>query len=405
MVANIIGSKDHHFFINIYICSVPIGDFYSLPAVILCMEQEEELLHRIALSLLPNVGPVIARALYNHCGSATSVFKERKSILSRIPGIGAKRIQNAFSVSVIDRAKQELEFIRKQKLQMLFFADEAYPSRLNQCSDAPCLLYYKGNAHLNKGRFVAIVGTRSSTPNGEEVTNTFVEELHGYGITMVSGLAYGIDICAHEAALRIGMPTLGVTAHGMDRIYPHLHRSVAGKMLKQGGILTEYPSGTPPDRENFPSRNRIVAGMCDAVVVIEASEKGGALITADLARGYDREVFAFPGRVNDEFSKGCNAYIRDQKAALITNAQDLVWMMGWSDDKKKKTIQKQTQLFFDFTEEEQRVVDVLKEKGECGIDAIASATEISFSKLANTLLQLEIKNVIQLKTGKRYVLH
>jgi DNA processing protein len=368
------------------------------------MEQEEELLHRIALSLLPNVGPVIARALYSHCGSAVSVFKERKALLSKIPGVGPKRIQNAFSVSVLDRAEKELAFVNKHKLQVLFYTDAGYPVRLQQCADAPCLLYYKGGAHLNQGRFVAVVGTRSATTNGEEVTKKLVEDLQGLDVTLVSGLAYGIDICAHEAALEFGIPTIGVTAHGMDRIYPQLHRSVAGRMLAQGGILTEYPSQTPPDRENFPSRNRIVAGMCDATVVVEASSKGGALITADLAQGYDREVFAFPGRVSDEFSKGCNEYIRDNKAALITCAHDLIWLMGWSDEKKKEQVIKQTQLFFELNEDENLVVDVLKEKGECGIDVISSATALPFSKLANTLLQLELKNAIKLKAGKRYSL-
>jgi DNA processing protein len=325
-------------------------------------------------------------------------------LLAKIPGVGPKRIQNAFHVSVLERAEKELAFVKKHKLQVLFYTDDGYPNRLQQCADAPCLMYFKGNANLNQGRFVAIVGTRSSTTNGEEVTKKLVEELQGFDVTMVSGLAYGIDICAHEASLQFGIPTIGVTAHGMDRIYPQLHRTVAGKMLSHGGILTEYPSQTPPDRENFPSRNRIVAGMCDAVVVVEASAKGGALITADLAQGYDREVFAFPGRVSDEFSKGCNEYIRDNKAALITCAHDLIWLMGWSDEKKKEQVIKQTQLFFELNEEENRVVDVLKEKGECGIDVISSATALPFSKLANTLLQLELKNAIKLKAGKRYSL-
>jgi len=365
---------------------------------------EEELLHRIALSLLPNVGPVIARALYSHCGTATAIFRERKSLLAKIPGVGAKRIKKAFDGSVMERAEKELRFIKKHKIQMLFYTDENYPQRLQQCADSPCLLYFKGNVSLNKGRFIAIVGTRSSTTYGEGLTKTLVEDLRSLDVTIVSGLAYGIDICAHEAALSANVPTIGVTAHGMDRIYPELHRTVAGKMLTNGGILTEYPSLTAPDRENFPSRNRIVAGLCDAVVVVEASGKGGALITADLAQGYDREVFAFPGKVNDEYSKGCNAYIRENKAALITNAQDLIWMMGWSDDKKKEMAIKQTQLFFDLNADEQLVVDVLKTNGECGVDVISSITGLPFSKMANTLLQLELKNAIKLKAGKRYSL-
>lgn len=369
------------------------------------MIQEQELLHRIALSLLPNVGPVIARALYQHCGSAEAVFREKKSFLAKIPGVGAKRIRKAFGTSVMDVAEKEMRFMQRHKVNALFFNDDQYPRRLQQCPDAPVLLYYKGQADLNAGRFVAIVGTRSATPYGVEITRQLVEGLKNEDVSIVSGLAYGIDITAHEAALKQNLPTIGVTAHGMDRMYPHLHRNTAGKMLKHGGLLTEYPSGTNPDRENFPTRNRIVAGMCDAVVVVEASGKGGALITADLAQGYNRDVFAFPGRTCDVFSKGCNDYIRENKAALITSADDLLWMMGWKDDKVKTKAALQTSLFFDLNPEEERVVQIIRENGDTGIDTISASSGLSFSKLASTLLQLELKGVLRLLPGKRYGLN
>ncbi|MBL7924145.1 MAG: DNA-protecting protein DprA [Bacteroidia bacterium] len=368
------------------------------------MQEQEELLYRIALSMLPGVGPVLARALHQYCGSATQVFREKKSLLAKIPGIGQKRIRGAFSAPVFEQAEKELRFVMKHKVKVLFYTDEAYPKRLNQCPDAPVLLYYKGTASLNEGRLVALVGTRSASPYGVDVTHRLVEGLRDHQVTVVSGLAYGIDICAHEAALKAGLPTIGVTAHGMDRIYPYGHRDTAGRMLQQGGLLTEYHSGTQPDRENFPSRNRIVAGMCDAVVVVEAGDKGGALITAGLAQGYNRDVFAIPGRINDPFSSGCNAFIRENKAALITSAGDLVWMMGWSEERKLQQPAVQTQLFPELSPDEQRVTEVLKEQGECGIDAIAAATAFPFSKLANVLLQLEFKGVLKLKPGRRYTL-
>lgn len=365
---------------------------------------ENELIYRIALSLLPNIGPVISRLLHDHCGSAEAVFREKKQLLAKIPGVGSKRIRKAFAEPVLDRAEREAEFLRKHKVEALFYTDSAYPKKLNHCPDAPILLYFKGKADLNLHRNVGIVGTRSATSYGEEMTRQLVEGLKEMDAVIVSGLAYGIDICAHDAALRAGLDTIGVMAHGLDRIYPHAHRTTAGKMIKQGGLLTEYPSGTNPDRENFPTRNRIVAGLCDAIVVVEASGKGGALITADLAIGYNRDVFAVPGRTMDAFSKGCNDYIRENKAGLITSADDLIWMMGWRDEKIATQAAVQTQLFVDLNEDEQRIVNFLREQGESGIDAISAAAALPFSRLANTLLQLELKGVIHLRPGKRYAI-
>ncbi|MFM9008756.1 MAG: DNA-processing protein DprA [Bacteroidota bacterium] len=367
---------------------------------------EQELLSRIALSFLPAVGPVLTRALVGHCGSAEAVFREKRSLLARIPGLGARRISKAFSAPVFPLAERELAFIRRHRIQPIFFTDASYPHRLIQCHDAPALLYSKGKADFNSGRYLAIVGTRHATEYGLLCVEQLLAGLAPYGVCIVSGLAYGIDIRAHQAALNNGLSTIGVTAHGLDRIYPPAHRATAKKMIGSGGLLTEYPSGTQPDRENFPSRNRIVAGISDAVVVVEAAEKGGALITADLANGYDRDVFAIPGRVGDVRSMGCNRLIREHKAALITSAEDLVWMMGWNDEgQNKKSQVQQTQLFPELSPEQQRIVDVLRQVGESGQDAIALQSGVNLSRIPGVLLELELQGILKLLPGRRYRLN
>jgi DNA processing protein len=367
---------------------------------------EQELLARIALSFLPAVGPVLTRALVGHCGSAEAVFREKRSLLARIPGLGARRVAKAFSEPVFPLAERELAFIRRHRITPIFFTDALYPQRLIHCHDAPALLYSKGSIDYNAGRFVALVGTRHATDYGASCVETLVAGLAPYGVCVVSGLAYGIDIRAHQSALDQGLSTIGVTAHGLDRIYPPAHRGTAKKMIACGGLLTEYPSGTQPDRENFPSRNRIVAGISDAVVVVEAAEKGGALITADLANGYDRDVFAVPGRVGDLRSMGCNRLIREHKAALITSAEDLVWLMGWNDDKPEtKRKAQQIQLFPELNPEQQRIVDVLRQMGESGQDAIAFHSGVTLSRISGVLLELELNGVLKLLPGKRYRLN
>lgn len=365
------------------------------------MVSDQELLSRIALSFLPAVGPVVTRALVRHCGSAEAVFQEKKGLLARIPGVGARRIAKAFATPVMPLAERELQFIRRHRISPLFFTDDDYPQRLMHCHDAPALLYAKGNIGFNSGRFVAVVGTRHNTAYGSACVESLVSGLAVYGCCIVSGLAYGIDIHAHESALDCGMSTVGVTAHGLDRVYPNAHRAVARRMLNQGGLLTEYPSGTPPDRENFPSRNRIVAGMCDAVIVVEAAEKGGALITADLANGYDREVFAVPGRVDDPRSAGCNQLIRHHKANLITSADDVAWMMGWKDQRKPVSASVQTALF-DPDPESAAVLRVLREAGDCGLEILVSKSGMSLSVLPAILLRLELEGLVKALPGQRY---
>lgn len=370
------------------------------------MENKETLRNQIALTLLPNVGPVLARNLVSYCGGIDAVFKQKQSHLQKIPEIGPATAAKIAKQVVFARADQEMEFIEKHKVQALFYLDPDFPQRLKHCHDSPVMLYYKGNTNLNKQKVIAIVGTRSATEYGKNVTEKLIEQLTAFDVLIVSGLAYGIDIFAHRAALKEGLSTIGVMGHGLDRLYPGDHRNTAKKMLEQGGLLTEFPSQTNPDRENFPKRNRVVAGMCDAVVVIEAGAKGGALITADIAHSYSRDVFAVPGRLDDPFSVGCNKLIRINKAALLTSANDIAYLMGWEKEGEISSAKKivQQQLFIELTSEEQILVDVLKLHGKLSIDALTINAKIPFSKLSVLLLQLEMKNVVKSLPGKVFTL-
>ncbi|MEO6849479.1 MAG: DNA-processing protein DprA, partial [Mucilaginibacter sp.] len=264
------------------------------------------LLHRIGLTFIRNIGPASAKLLLAHFGDAEQIFKAPRNKLLKVPGIGEKRIDMLDFTTVLQRAEEELKFVDKNGIEVIFYTDPAYPKRLKNCVDGPVLLYAKGNINLNVPKVVSIVGTRSATDYGKQLCRQVVEELQQHNVLIVSGLALGIDVMAHKECLKQNMQTVGVLGHGLDRVYPFQNKSTAEKMLENGGLLTEFPSGTIPDRENFPQRNRIVAGLADATVVIEASVKGGALITAEIANSYDRDVFAFPGRINDEYSEGCN---------------------------------------------------------------------------------------------------
>lgn len=359
------------------------------------------LLHQIALTFIPGVGSVNSRLLLKHFGTAEDVFKAKKSQLTAIQGIGEKTAQSILQHQFFERAEQEIEFVEKYKIKTFFYSDEDYPKRLRNCYDAPVLLYYKGNADLNSERIVSIVGTRNATSYGKDLTESLVEELKKHNVLVISGLAYGIDAMAHKACLKQDIPTVGVVGHGLDRIYPAQHRSLAEKMLGSGGILTEFPSGTKPDRENFPKRNRIVAGMADATVIVEASLTGGALITAELANSYNRDVFSFPGRVKDEFSAGCNFLIKTNRASLITSVKDLEYLLGWVREESKEP-QKQLSLRLDLSSDEKKVAEVLFNKPNTGIDDLSIATQLPQSKLAITILGLEMQGIIISLPGKTY---
>lgn len=367
------------------------------------MNKEEQLLYQIALTMIPNVGPVLARNLLSYCGSLEAIFMQKASQLEKIPEIGPVTARSIARQKIFHLAEAEMKNVLRKKVKVLFYLDDEFPNRLKQCYDAPILLYFKGKIDFNKQRYLGVVGTRKATDYGRFLTEKLIEECAGKGIVIVSGMAYGIDICAHKAALKFGLPTVGVMAHGLDRIYPPDHTDVAREMTKNGGVLTEYPFNTDPDRENFPSRNRIVAGLCDALVVVEAAEKGGALITADIANSYSRDVFAFPGRVNDPYSMGCNKFIRDNRAGLISGAADLLRMMSWDDSEKgKKKKVTQPQLFVELSIEEERLMKVITHEKR-DIDSIAIDAAMPMSKVSSLLFALEMKGLIRAYPGKQFV--
>ncbi len=331
-------------------------------------------------------------------------IQNQKSILEKIPGIGAKTATSILAKNTFDRAEVEIQFIERYKIQPLFFTDHLYPKRLNNCYDAPAMLYFKGNTDLNNQKVIAIVGTRNATSVGKAFCDKLISGLQQHGLLVASGLAYGIDIAAHKAALNHKVATVGVLGHGLDRIYPALHRPYAERMLEEGGLLTEFPSQTNPDRSNFPKRNRIIAGIADAVIVVEAAKSGGALITAEIANSYNRDVFAVPGRLDDEFSEGCNFLLKTNRANLLTRVEDIEYLMGWLDQKigKKKM---QTSLFLELNPEEQKIIDLINNLGPIAFDDLQMHLNVSQSKLALTLLHLEMQSIIVSLPGKVYRLN
>ncbi len=361
------------------------------------------LFHQIALSCLPGIGSVLARALLSYCGNAEEVFNSKSRQLAKIPGIGPKTVEQILNHSVFGRAEEELEFIEKFKITPLFIGSEHYPKRLKNCADAPVMLYFKGNAALNSAKSISIVGTRNASDYGREICRNLIADLKTYSPLIISGLAYGIDSSAHREALKNSIPTIGVLAHGLDRIYPSMHRNMAEKMLECGGLITEFMSGTIPDRENFPKRNRIIAGLSDLTIVVEANIRGGALITAELANAYNRDVFAFPGRINDECSRGCNHLIKTNRANLITGMADLEYIMGWIRE-AAKPLQKQLSLLVDLNDEERRIADIIQEHGEITVDDLAILSSLQQSRLAVNILGMEMKGIVVSLPGKVYKL-
>ncbi len=361
------------------------------------------LLHQIALTCVPGIGSVTARALLTAFGSAEEVFGAKRVQLLRVPGVGLRTAEAVMKKAGFAAAEREREFIDKYGIRPLFYQDSGYPARLVHCYDAPVLLYYRGTADLNGQRVVSVVGTRSATPYGRELAEQLVQDLARRGVLVVSGLAYGIDILAHKACVAHGVETVAVLGHGLDRIYPATHRPVAGKMIENGGLLSEFPSGTAPDRENFPKRNRIIAGMADATIVIQAGRKGGALITADLANSYNRDVFAFPGNVFEEYSVGCHLLIKSHRAQLLTDIADLDDAMGWGD-RSVATASRQTRLPVLLHPDEQQIAELLKGNDPMGIDLLVLRSMLSHSKIVAALLSLEMQGVISSLPGNRYTL-
>jgi len=365
---------------------------------------DENLLYKIALSIIPGIGGILARNVIAYVGSVEGVFKESLKSLQKIPGIGEINAHRIKDKDIFKNAEKELRFIEKNEIEVLFYTDKTFSRRLKTCADAPVLLYTKGNLNLNEQRIVSIVGTRNATNYGKQVCDELIQKFseRNYKVLIVSGLAYGIDIQAHKSALKYNLPTAGVIAHGLDKIYPSLHAETAKKMQEDGGLVTDFPSGTKIDPSNFIRRNRIIAGLADATIVVESAQKGGALITAEIASSYNRDVFAFPGRSGDVYSKGCNQLIRNSGANLIEGIDDLEFFMGWEKTSKNKAVQ--SSLFVELTPDEEKIVTLLRENGELFIDQISSELTLQVSRVSAMLLTLEFKNVLVAMPGKMYKL-
>lgn len=364
---------------------------------------DQNRLSLLALHFIPGLGDYLIRQLVSYCGSAERVFKIPKGKLLRIPGVGAVTADAITQGKPFALAEKELQHAEKEKVNLLFFTDENYPSRLRQVNDAPTMLYAKGNVQLENPKTVAIVGTRQSTSYGRECVENLVKDLVPHQALIVSGLAYGIDIHAHKQALHYNLPTVGVMGSGMDVIYPASHRDVAAKMMTNGGLLTEHPFGTQPDAHNFPARNRIVAALSDAVIIVEAAAKGGALITADIANSYNKDVFAMPGNVKQSHSAGCNNLIKSNRAHLLTSVRDLEYIMNW--DAKARPVRKEPLSLEGFSPEEQRIIQALLDnQKQLMIDEISWRTNLPISQIASLLLTLEFKGIISSLPGKIYKL-
>lgn len=368
---------------------------------------QDEQIYTLALTRISGLGLIGACNLVRTLGSASAIFQHRKELKELIPEVSEKLIKALDCPEAFRRAEEELEFAEKNQIQCLTLNDASYPSRLRECEDAPLALFYRGNAPLNAQKVISIVGTRHATRYGEELCSSFMQDLVNLcpDTLIISGLAYGIDIHAHRAAIQQGFPTVGVLAHGLDRIYPSAHRKTAIEMMNHGGLLTEFMSGTNPDRQNFVKRNRIVAGMSDATIVVESAAKGGALITAELTESYHRDCFAFPGRTTDIYSAGCNELIKNNRASLILSAEDFVNAMGWNSTHRKPKEAAQRELFLDLSEEEKNIVNLLQETPEgIQINTLVVKANIPINRMSPLLFELEMKGVVRALAGGIYQL-
>lgn len=368
---------------------------------------DQEILYTMALTHTPRLNVINQRLLLDAAGSATAIFENRNDIKAILPDV-SDTLQNVLlgMEAQLPKAEQELVWARSKRIQTICLNDENYPDRLRECQDAPLLIYYRGNANLNAVHVVSMVGTRQCTDYGKDLCKQFLRDLKKLcpDVLVMSGLAYGIDINAHRAALQEGLNTIGVLAHGLDQIYPRLHKDTAIQMMSQGGLLTEYMSGTPADKMNFVARNRIVAGMSDATIVVESASKGGSLITARIANDYNREVFAFPGRIGDKASAGCNDLIMNNEAHLISTAQDMMTLLGWQSAQEMSSRRKaiQTELFQDLSPQEQAIMTVLESCDGKAINQISIETATPIGQLSALLFNMEMKGLVRLLSGGMY---
>ncbi|NVN17014.1 DNA-protecting protein DprA [Muricauda sp. HICW] len=363
---------------------------------------EPEIIAALRLQNIPNIGDVTAKKLIAHCGSSTAIFEDKLHHLLKIDGIGKMTLKGLFDTIHLEEAQKEFEFLTKEDIIISYFMDDDYPARLKHCVDCPILLFQRGNIDLNNQKIISVVGTRNVTNYGTSFCTQFIEELAPLNPVIVSGFAYGVDISIQKAAMDHGLQTIACMAHGLNQIYPKVHAKYETKMEKNGGFVTEFWSNSQPNRENFLKRNRIIAGISEATVVIESAEKGGSLVTADIAHGYHRDVFAVPGRATDKWSKGCNDLIKYQKAHLLTSAAELVYLLGWEieEEKQEKTVQKQ--LFVELDETEQSIYSYLQINGKQLLDTVALECNLPIFKVSSTLLNMEMKGVIRPLPGKMF---
>ncbi len=366
---------------------------------------DQETLYRIALIQIPGIGSLYAKLLTEYFKGAKRLFNASADELIEIPGVGtvlcSALINKSVKKKALLRAQREIEFTSQHGISILSYDNKNYPSKLKECDDGPFILYYKGVSLLNSYKVVAIVGSRKATAYGQDLTSKIVEDFKNQNILVISGLAYGIDSYAHKFSLQNGVPTVGVLGHGLDKIYPSKNREMAKNMIDHGGILSEYMSYTDLKRENFPKRNRIIAGMADATVLVEAAIKGGSLITANIANSYGRDVFAVPGRSIDKYSSGCNALIKSNRAALVESGDDILREMNWTEDIQRES-KKQRNLFSHFTDEETQILKIIQHKGLSSKEQIAVCLNKSIQKISESLFNLELNGAIKALPGNTY---
>lgn len=361
----------------------------------------DELIAMLRLQHVPNIGDVLAKKLISYCGSPSAIFADKKQNLLKIDGIGTHTIRHLFDTEHLEAAETEYQYILKNDTSCSYFMDGSYPAYLKHCLDGPLLLFQKGNIDLQQRKIISVVGTRNITSYGAGFCEQFIADLAPLDPIIVSGFAYGVDICIQREAVKQGLQTIGCLAHGLNQVYPKVHAKYQADVFKNGGFYTEFWSSSSPERENFLKRNRIIAGMSEATIVVESAERGGSLVTADIANSYNRDVFAVPGRTTDKFSLGCNNLIKQQKAHMLTSAADLIYILGWEiEQKQSKTVQKQ--LFVDLDEIEQGIYSYLQNNGKQLLDRIALECDIPIYKTSSTLLNMEMKGVIRPLPGKLF---
>ncbi|WP_418508866.1 DNA-processing protein DprA [Corallibacter sp.] len=362
---------------------------------------EQDLIYTLALQHVSKIGDLTAKKLIQHCGSPEAVLKEKKANLLKIDGIGTSTISDLFGAYHMTAAENEIQFIKDNNISVSYFMDSDYPEKLKHCIDGPILLFQSGNINLKNQRIISIVGARKITVNGVAFCKKLVEQLAPFNPVIVSGFAYGTDITAQKSAIDHNLQTIGCLAHGLNEVYPKTHKKYMADVEKNGGFFTDFWSTSNFDRKNFLKRNRIIAGLSEATIVIESAEKGGSLVTADIANSYNRDVFAVPGRITDTQSVGCNNLIKFQKAHLLSNPLDIPYMLNWElEEAKQPTVQKQ--LFVELEEEEKQIYNYLKGHDKQMLDVIALDCNMPIYKLASILLNMELKGVVRPLPGKLF---